>query len=122
MNADYVSTPKDIRFEVSVKRRINEAFKRLAIAGVCRFDSRATDLLQLTDLMIGAINYDIKFFTNLTLRGDKYKRRFLEYFKNNLGVKDFRDGFKSYNFSIFVDKDIKKRLPLLTSNGDIQNE
>ena len=113
VNADYISTPRDIKFEVNVKRRINEEFKRLAIAGVCRFDSRATDLLQLADLMIGAINYDIKFFTNLTLRGDKYKRRFLEYFKKNLGIKDLRDGFKNYNFNIFIDKDIKKRLPLI---------
>ena len=112
--ADYVSTPKDIKFEVNVKRRINDELKRLAVAGVCRFDSKSNDLLQLTDLMVGAINYDLKLSTGVILRGDKYKRRFLEYFKENIGIKDknFLDGFRNYMFNIFVDKDVKQRLSL----------
>jgi len=111
--ADHVSTPKDIRFEVNVKRRINDEQKRLCVAGVCRFDSRSNDLLQLADLMVGAINYDLKLATNLIVTGDKYKRRFLEYFKENVGAKGFIDGFKSHNFNIFVDKDIRRRLPIV---------
>jgi len=111
--ADYVTTPKNIRFEVNVKRKINEKFGKLAVAGVCRFDSKTNDLLQLADLMVGAINYDLKLSTGLLLRGDKYKKRFLEYFKEVLGIKDknFIDGFKNYMFNIFVDKDVKQRLP-----------
>ena len=116
--ADYITTPRDIRFEVNVKRRVNDELKRLAIAGVCRFDSKSNDLLQLTDLIVGAINYDLKLATGVILRGDKYKRRFLEYFKENLGMKDknFLDRFKNYMFNIFVDKDVKKRLPLEYKN------
>jgi len=112
--ADYVSTPKDIRFEVNIKRRINQEFKRLAVAGVCRFDSESNDLLQVADLIVGAINYDLKLSTGVILRGDKHKRRFLEHFKQNLGIKDknFIGGFKNYMFNIFVDKDVKRRLPL----------
>lgn len=110
--ADYVTTPDYVRFEVSIKRKINENLKRLAIAGVCRFDSRSNDLLQLADLIVGAINYDLKLSTGIIQKGDKYKRRFLEYFKNNLGAKDFMNGFKNYMFKIFVDKDVKLRLPL----------
>lgn len=116
--ADYVPTPKDIRFEVNVKRRVNDELKRLAIAGVCRFDSKSNDFLQLTDLIVGAINYDLKLSTGIILKGDKYKRRFLEYFKENLGIKDknFLDGFRNYMFNIFVDKDAKQRLPLKYRN------
>lgn len=110
--ADYVSAPDYVRFEVNVKRKINDDLKRLAIAGVCRFDSRSNDLLQLADLMIGAINYDLKLSTGVILRGDKHKRRFLDHFKNNLGVKNFiENGFRNYNFNIFVDKDARQRLP-----------
>ncbi len=115
--ADYVSTPDHVKFEVNVKRKINDNLKRLAIAGVCRFDSRSNDLLQLTDLMVGAINYDLKLSTGVILRGDKYKRRFLEHFKTNLGVKNFiENGFRNYNFNIFIDKDARQRLPLVFDN------
>ncbi len=44
--------------------------------------------------------------------GDKYKLEFLNFFKQSLGAKDFLDGFKNYKFNIFVDKDVKNRLPL----------
>jgi len=110
--ADYVTTPKDIKFEVNVKRKINDKYKRLAVAGVCRFDSRSNDLLQLVDLFIGSINYNLKLSTGITKKGDKHKRRLSEYLRNNLGATDFVNGFKNYNFHIFVDKDIKGRLPL----------
>lgn len=112
--ADHVLTPRDVKFEVSVKRRINDKFDRLAVAGICRFDSKSNDLLQLVDLMVGAINYDLKLSTGVISEGDKYKRRFLEYFKEKIGIqgRSFIDGFKSYMFNIFVDKDTKRRLPL----------
>lgn len=109
--ADYAPTPDHVRFEVNVKRKINEKLKKLTVAGVCRFDSRSNDLLQLTDLIIGAINYNLKLSTGLILHGDKHKRRFVEYLLSNLGPKNFVDGFKNYNFNIFVDKDIRDRLP-----------
>ncbi len=120
--ADYITTPENIRFEVDVKRKINEKFKRLAIAGVCRFDSKSNDLLQLADLIVGAINYDLKLSTNIILQGDKYKRRFLEYFKENLGKETFTSGFKNNMFNIFVDKDIKQRLPLKLDDNDIKEK
>lgn len=113
--ADHITTPKNIRFEVNVKRKINEMQKKIAIAGVCRFDSKSNDLLQLVDLMVGAVSYDLKLSTGIILKGDKYKKRFLEYFKTNLGAKEFIQGFRNYNSNIFVDKDIKQRLPLKLS-------
>ena len=97
----------------------------MAIAGVCRFDSKSNDLLQLADLMVGAISYDLKLATGIIQRGDRYKRRFLEHLKENLGVKNFlENGFRNYNFNIFVDKDAKQRLPFtaVMENGSKTNE
>lgn len=115
--ADYITVPDDVKFEVNVKRKINENFGRLAVAGVVRFDSKSNDLLQLTDLLVGAINYDLKLASKVILCGDKYKRRFLDYFKENLGIKgksllELDKGFKNYMFNIFIDKDAKKRLSI----------
>ncbi|HAS84697.1 MAG TPA: hypothetical protein DCS23_01295 [Candidatus Yonathbacteria bacterium] len=101
--ADYVTTPKEIRFEVDTKKHFNSTNKRLALAGVCRFDSKSNDLLQLTDLLIGAITYDIKYKKGL-VPGSKYKLELVEYLKNKLGADTFEDGFKNYNFNLFVDK------------------
>ncbi|MCX6731688.1 MAG: DUF3800 domain-containing protein [Candidatus Parcubacteria bacterium] len=120
VNADYMSVPDNVKFEVNVKRKINEKLNRLAVAGVCRFNSKSNDLLQLADLMVGAINYDLKLATKVILSGDKYKRRLLEHFKGNLGIvdKNFLEldgGFKNYMFNIFIDKDAKQRLPLETN-------
>lgn len=102
--ADHITTPKDIKFEVNVKKNFNRSKKRLALSGVCRFDSRANDLLQVVDLMIGIITYDIKVQSRL-ISGSKHKIELVNYFKNKLGVNSFSGGFKNYNFNIFVEKD-----------------
>ena len=103
MIADYVTTPKNIRFEVDVKRNFNNGKARLALAGVCRFDSKSNDLLQLTDLLIGAITYDIKSSKGL-VPGSKYKLELVDYLKRKLGADAFSKGFKNHNFGVFVDK------------------
>ncbi len=110
--ADHVTVPKNIRYEVNVKRRINQKIDRLAIAGACRFDSKSNDLLQIVDLFIGAINYDLKISTGIVGKGDKYKKEFVKFIKDNLGISEFTKGFRSRVFNIFVDKDINWRLPL----------
>jgi hypothetical protein len=110
--ADHITTPKDVHYEVNVKRKINQNANRLAMAGVCRFDSRGNDLLQVVDLFIGAINYDLKMSTGIVGEGDKNKKEFLKFIKENLGVPDFINGFRNRKFNIFVDKDLQQRLPL----------
>ncbi|MFH1325952.1 MAG: hypothetical protein ABIH48_00595 [Candidatus Falkowbacteria bacterium] len=61
--ADHVTTPKNVHYEVGVKNTINRNTGRLAMARVCRFDSKGNDLLQVVDLFIGAINYYLKMAT-----------------------------------------------------------
>lgn len=109
--ADYVPAPSGIRYEVSVKKEMNSALGRLALAGVCRFDSRSNDLLQLVDLVIGSVSYDLKLAYGVIKSGSKYKRRLSEFLKENLGVANFMNGFRNRNFNIFVDKDMISRLP-----------
>lgn len=113
--ADHVTTPKDIRFEVEVKKNFNQKKKRIALAGVCRFDSKSNDLLQLVDLLIGAITYDIKFTKNL-VDGSKYKLEIVDYLKNKLGTSSFVTGFRNYNFNIFVDR--TDHLGMVQNNGE----
>lgn len=102
--ADYITTPKDIKFEVNVKKNFNEYKKRLALSGVCRFDSRSNDLLQVVDLLIGIIAYDIKVCSGL-ISGSKHKLELVNYLKKKLGTNSFSRGFKNYNFNVFVERD-----------------
>jgi len=113
--ADYVPAPSHIRYEVNVKKEMNKLFGRLALAGVCRFDSHSNDLLQVVDIIIGAISYDLKLASGVIHAGSKYKRRLLEHLKANLGATNFVSGFRNRNFNIFVDKDMRLRLPLKTN-------
>lgn len=92
-----------MKFEVNTKKNFNAGKKRLALAGVCRFDSKTNDLLQLVDLLIGAITYDIKLSKGI-VSGASHKIELVDFLKNKLGTKTFIGGFRNHNFSIFVDK------------------
>jgi len=105
--ADHVTTPKDIRFEVNTKKNFNASKKRLALAGAVRFDSKSNDLLQIVDLLIGSITYDLKLAKKVVL-GSKIKIELVDYLKSNLGIEFFAGGFNSRNFSIFVENNDDK--------------
>lgn len=109
--ADHMTCPKHVKYEVTVKNEFNQLNCRLALAGVCRFDSKGNDLIQIVDLIIGAVNYDLKLALGF-VSGDKYKIEFVKHIKNQLGVGNFCDGFRNKMFNIFVDKDHKQRLPI----------
>lgn len=114
--ADHITTPKEVRFEVNVKKNVNSKLGRLALAGVCRINSRSNDLLQIVDLIIGAISYDLKIKTGAIEGNSSCKKELLNCLKMNLGTDSFIDGFKNRNFNIFVDKDMKSRLQILQNN------
>lgn len=105
--ADHVTTPKNIKFEVNTKKNFNISKNRLALAGAVRFDSKSNDLLQIVDLIIGSITYDLKLAEKV-VPGSKIKIELVNYLKENLGVSSFIDGFKNRNFNVFVENDEDK--------------
>ena len=58
--ADEYSTPPDEMFEENVRDWVNRRCHRGAVAGVCRMRSSGTDLLQLVDVLLGAVVYEHK--------------------------------------------------------------
>jgi hypothetical protein len=100
--ADRVTTPKRVKYEVDTKRKFNSSEERLALAGVCRFDSRSNDLLQVVDLLIGAVSYDLRFADGV-VPGSKYKLELVNFLKENLGTNSLKNGFKNRHFNIFVE-------------------
>lgn len=98
--ADDIVTPKRSKFEVNIKNNINNKFDRLAIAGVCRLDSRTNDLLQLTDLLTGSINYELLLKEGHIPNPADAKCKFVAEFKDNLGVDSLTSNFRNYAFNI----------------------
>lgn len=95
-------TPDDFDLECTIKKFINDHYKNFVVAGVCQIDSRSSDLLQLTDLILGAIVYDLKKQEKMIDKQNTYKRKFLNFVYQKLRVKEsffrHRLGFKIPNF------------------------
>lgn len=97
--ADYVTTPKTIKFEVEVKHRINELMKRLAIGGVHRVDSKGVNLIQIVDLFLGAVVYEYKI-KNKLVAGDKSKLKILGFLLQKIDKKSFIGGLNIRRFKV----------------------
>lgn len=111
--ADNLITPKRNKFEVNIKNHINNKFKRLSIAGVCRIDSKTNNLLQLTDLIIGSINYELLLKEQIISKPSEFKFKFINQLKKNLGVASLIDDFRNYAFNIHYhknDDDINEKI------------
>ncbi|MDP3758147.1 MAG: hypothetical protein Q8Q86_00350, partial [Candidatus Daviesbacteria bacterium] len=98
--ADFVTTPKNIRFEVDVKHNLNEFLSRLAIGGIHRVDSKGVNIIQIVDLFIGAVVYCYKKDLEL-VSGDKNKIKVLNLILNKLQRKNFIGGINTKRFKVF---------------------
>ena len=101
-------TPDDEDLEDAIKGIINDHYKKFVVAGVCQIDSKSSDLLQLTDLILGTIVYDLKKQSGLVKRQNRYKRRFLNFIYQKLRIKGSffknRFGFRTRNYVLSGDK------------------
>lgn len=99
--ADEYSTPPGETFEENVRDAINRSFRRDAIAGVCRMRSSGVDLLQLIDLILGAVVYEYKASTGVvSLAKYKPKVKVLDHLKMRSGVATFLGGYRDARLNI----------------------
>lgn len=98
--ADFVTTPKNIKFEVDVKHNLNKFLSRLAIGGIHRVDSKGVNIIQIVDLFIGAVVYCYKKDLKL-VSGDKNKMKILNLILEKLQRKDFTGGISTKRFKVF---------------------
>jgi hypothetical protein len=99
--ADEYSTPPGHHFEENVRDYVNSKVRRDAVAGVCRMRSSGVDLLQLIDLLLGAVVYEYKAERGVVGLG-KYKPKvqLLDYLKQQTGVTSFVGGHKDGRLNI----------------------
>lgn len=100
--ADEHPSPRNDRFEINIKRGINNKFKELAVNGVCRINSKGSDLIQMTDLILGTIAYEFKLKARLPGVKSIIKRKFLREFKKRFGVNTFINGYKKRPLNIYI--------------------
>jgi len=106
--ADDYFSPDGTALEDRIKKFINDHYQRFIVAGVCQIDSKSSDILQLTDLLLGAILYDLKKQNNLITDQNTYKRKFLNFLYQKLEIEKsfFVDNFgiKTRNYVLSSDK------------------
>lgn len=100
--ADDYFTPDGADLEETIMKFTNDHYKKFVVGGVCQIDSRSSDLLQLADLLMGAIVYDLKIQNGIIGRSQsgRFKRRFLNFLYLSLGVRGhfFRNGKPGDNY------------------------
>lgn len=107
--ADNYFSPRGENIEERIKKFTNDHYKEFAIAGVCQIDSCSSDLLQITDLILGAIVYDLKKINNkkeAQFTG-VYKRKFLNFLYQKLNIKGsffIKNGHHTRNYVLSGDK------------------
>lgn len=97
--ADEYSTPPGVRFEENVRDYVNKKAKGgHPIAGVCRMRSSGSDLLQLSDLLLGAVVYEHKVARKVGTYNPKVE--LMTYVKKRTGVPTFIGGYADSRMNI----------------------
>lgn len=109
--ADNYFSPQGKNMEKKIKAYTNSHYKDFIVAGVCQIDSKSSDLLQMTDLILGAILYDLKKNEGLLPvvpgANGNFKRKYVNFLYQKLNInKSFflRNGFKTRNYVLSGDK------------------
>ena len=103
MGSSRTSTAHLLRntFEKNVRDYVNRKLDTTAVAGVCRMRSEGVDLLQITDLLLGAIVYEHKAKVNLVkLESFKPKASLLSHLKHRFEVETFTGSYRDARLNI----------------------
>jgi hypothetical protein len=107
--ADEYSTPAHEAFEENVRDWVNRKLDRIAVGGACRIRSEGSDLLQMIDLLLGAIVYEYKADHGVVQPlARKPKSKLLAHIKKVAGVDSFVGGYRDDRIRVEVyraDKD-----------------
>ena len=99
--ADDMSVPSTVRFEQNVTQRVNQKLNRRAVHGVCRVYSKGVELIQLTDLLLGAVAYDLKISNQLISSPSKGKREVLKFTKKHAGVPTLTNDMRTKQLDVW---------------------
>lgn len=106
--ADNYFSPDGSNFEEIVRKFTNDHYKKFVVAGVCQIDSKSNDILQLTDLILGSIIYDLKKQQKLIHIQGEYKRKFLNFLYQKMDTdSSFFLGKKNKFQNNYISKDHK---------------
>jgi len=106
--ADHYSTPNKDEFEMKVRNHVNDNGQKMSIHSVVRINSSGSDLIQIADLLMGAVNYEFKLSCNLIKNPSTAKVQLLTYLKQILKIENLTNHIKSEKFNIMI-FDPKKR-------------
>ncbi|MDQ3985221.1 MAG: DUF3800 domain-containing protein [Actinomycetota bacterium] len=99
--ADELSTPPDVQFEVDLKSKINNEFGRLAIADVARIRSSGSDIMQMTDILLGGVMYNFLLADGALPNPGRAKKTLHDHICSHVHVKSFDKGCKQKGFAVF---------------------
>lgn len=104
--ADDYFYPDGINLELASRAILNDHYKRLVVSCFLQINSKSSDLLQLTDLLLGATAYDLKLQERVIKRHPNLKSELLQYLHKKFAVKQsfFLDKKGARQDRFFTDK------------------
>lgn len=98
---DDLSTPSSINLEQNIKTRVNKKKECRAVHGACRVYSSGMDLIQLNDLILGAIVYGLKIENKLISDPGRAKLDLLGRITKISKIKQFSNDHQNDKFDVW---------------------
>ncbi|MGW4394875.1 DUF3800 domain-containing protein [Amycolatopsis nivea] len=97
--ADNYSTPDSVLFEEDLRSRVNKRLRGLGLVSVCRLDSRASDGLQLADLLTSAVAFEFRADAGLASKTSP-KAKLAAHVRQQMGTPSCLGGWRNSRHSV----------------------